>query len=320
MESKSRLRIAIAGCGSLVRMVHLPLLAAMPKVEVVAIADPARDALNMALAQYPGILPFHALSELLDTVACDAVVVASPTHLHAEHAVLVLEHKKALYLEKPMASTLDEARLLIEVSQSCNTVAMMGFNYRYNPLWKHVAVEAKRQPLTALDSVFSLATRELPQWKRKRATGGGALLDLATHHLDLISNVFGLEPSSIEAKISSEHSEHDRVHLKLVSTSGIPISGSYSLLGREADEFTLKTASHSRRFSRYEAFCYPIFPPREFARYHMARWKSPWKEPSFAYSLEAWIHAIAHGEASPIPLVDGFRVMQWIHSAESGAG
>ena len=317
--TQPKLRIVIAGCGSLVQQVHLPLLKSMGNVQVVAVADPLDSARHSAAAQIPGLLTFESLSQLLDSVSCDAVIVASPTNLHAEDAALVLSYKKALYLEKPMAATLAEATQLIEVSRSSKTVAMMGFNYRYNPLWQHVAREAKREPLTALETVFSLATREVPRWKQKRATGGGALLDLATHHLDLIMSVFEVKPVSIAARIRSERTEHDSVQIKIISSTGIPITGHYALLGQEADEFTLKTAAGSRRFSRYDPFSFPVFPPHEFVRYHVARWRSPWKEASFAHSLQAWIHAIEHDQPSPIPLQDGLRVMQWVDAAESSA-
>lgn len=319
MAAEARLRIAIAGCGSLVQQVHLPILKRIDRVEVVAVADPSGNACNWAKAQFPRLLAFNSLPQLLDAVSCDAVIVASPTGFHAKDAALVLSRKKALYLEKPMASTLSEAAELMELSRASGTVAMMGFNYRYNFLWQHVVREAKRRPLTGLDSVFCLATRELPVWKKKRASGGGALLDLATHHLDLILNVFGLTPSSIEAEIRSEQTEHDSVRIKMVSSTGIPITGRYALLGEEADEFTVKTAAGSRRFSRYDPFSYPVFPPGKFVQYHAARWKSPWKEASFARSLQAWIHAIDHDEASPIPLSDGLRVMQLVDRAESSA-
>ena len=319
MKSQSKIRIAIAGCGSLVQQVHLPLLKTMAGVEVVGIADPNAAACQMAAEQIPGLVAFETLSELLDEVECDGVIVASPTHLHAEHACLVLSRKKALYLEKPMASTLNEANQVIEIAQTSNAVAMMGFNYRFNPLWQHVAQQAKSYTLTGIDSMFSLATRELPAWKHKRSSGGGALLDLGVHHLDLMFSLFELKPLSIKAQIRSQRTEHDCVKIQMISDSGIAVNGSYSLLGKEADEICLRTDHGLSRFSRYEAFSYPLLPPHKFFRYHMERRKSPWKEPSFAHSIAAWICAIEKNLPSPVPLADGYRVMQWIEAAESSA-
>jgi myo-inositol 2-dehydrogenase/D-chiro-inositol 1-dehydrogenase len=319
MKSQDKLRIAIAGGGVLVQQVHLPVLKTMARVEVVGIADPLAAACRLAAEQIPGLLAFETLSKLLDEVECDGVIVASPTHLHAEQACLVLSRKRALYLEKPMASTLNEANQVIQISKTSNAVAMMGFNYRFNPLWQYVAQQAKSQTLTGIDSVFSLATRELPVWKHKRSSGGGALLDLASHHLDLMFSLFELRPLSIEAQIRSQRTEHDCVKIQMISDTGIAVNGSYSLMGEEADEIRLRTASGLSRFSRYEPFSYPLLPPHKFVRYHLERWGSPWKESSFARSIDAWICAIEENRPSPIPLADGYRVMQWIDAAESSA-
>ena len=314
MSSNSLLRIGIVGCGHLVRQVHIPALSTIPGVTVAAFADPIANPVAGSSAPI-----FNTLDQMLASTPLDAVLVASPSGEHARHASLVLNSGKALYLEKPMASTLAEAEALHALAQSSGAIAMMGFNYRFNPLMQHAAAVARQSPITKLHSVFSIAPRPLPAWKVTRATGGGALLDLASHHLDLITAMFGFEVQSIEAKLESRNSEHDTATLTLHSPQGAVANGFYSLADTESDYISFTNASGPHRFSRYDPLSFPLFPPHRFAAYHWERRQSPWKEPSFRRSLAAWIEAIRTNTQPPVTLTDGLRVMRLIHDAEANS-
>lgn len=66
----------------------------------------------------------------------------------------------------------------------------------------------------AVRTVFSSAAHELPVWKQTRQNGGGALLDLASHHIDLIPFLFEGEIVDVSAKMRSERSEGDSAFYK----------------------------------------------------------------------------------------------------------
>jgi predicted dehydrogenase len=96
---------------------------------------------------------------------------------------------------------------------------MVGFNYRFNPL--HVRTRERLTQgavgsLTAIRSVFAVpAANALPDWKRNTATGGGVLLDLASHHLDLLPFFTGREITEVSAMALSQRSEEDSAILNL---------------------------------------------------------------------------------------------------------
>jgi predicted dehydrogenase len=311
----TNIRIGIVGCGNLVRQVHLPTLNTLPGVSITALADPFQNSLEACASIAPSARCFPSLEDLLESQSVDAVLVASPSGEHARHANLVLHAQKALYLEKPMAASLEEA-LSLQPLQSA-AVAMMGFNYRFNPLLRHIAEDLRRQPATHIESVFSTPPRPLPTWKSSRATGGGALLDLGAHHLDILTGLFGFDLTVQSATLTSKHSEHDSAALTLQANNGPTIESLFSLCTSDADSFTLTSPASRRHFSRYNPLSFPLFPPIQFAAYQWQRLRSPWKEPSFALSLAAWIEAIRRDTPPPVTLADGLRVARLIHDAES---
>ena len=76
--------------------------------------------------------------QLLDQTTVDAVFICLPTDLHAVAAQAALCAGKHVYLEKPIASNLDEARLVLETARRGDVITMIGFNYRYNPIYTAV--------------------------------------------------------------------------------------------------------------------------------------------------------------------------------------
>ncbi len=306
------IHLGIAGCGQLTRQVHLPVLASLPGVRVVAIADPIDPTPHLP----HGAKAYPTVEALLTHSPLDAVLVASPTGQHSGHACQVLAANKALYLEKPMAASLEEAATL---AATPHHFAMMGFNYRFNPLWQHAASLAAQSPLLAFESNFSLAPRPLPAWKTRRATGGGVLLDLASHHLDFLLHVLRFPVATVSAAISSKTTEQDTASLTLTTADGRNAQCHFSLCDQEIDFLSFKNKNGRFRFSRYEPFSYPLFPPHRFLAYHLERRRSPWKEASFGRSLNAFIHALQTGNPSPIPLSAGLAVHRIIDTAERSA-
>jgi len=311
-----QVRIGIAGCGQLTQQVHLPCLIGLSSAAIVAIADTSTQRLNACAVLVPSALRFDSLEDMLTEPKLDAVLVATPTGDHARHASLVLAAGKALYLEKPMASSLSEAEQLLVQAQSCDALAMMGFNYRFNPLLIHAGKLASQAPIQEFKSTFSLAPKQLPGWKTQRQTGGGVLLDLASHHFDLISNHFGFKVSAVEATITSDQSEEDTASVTLYAPTGATALCSFSLCSGEVDSFSFRNANGSFGFSRYNPWSYPLLPPQNFIKYHLERYRSPWKEPSFRRSLSAWIQAIQQHTPPPVSLSDGLEAMRLIDAAE----
>lgn len=186
----AKVRLAIIGCGAVTELSHLPAARLVPEVEVVALAD--KDlARARRLAERFGVArcvdDYHVL---LGDV--DGMIVALPNHLHAPVARELLEKRVAVLVEKPLASTLREARELTVAARTAGLPLQAGHMYRFSKaarLVKRVLEEGWLGPLRQ----FSLQYGVVSNWPatsgfywRKEQAGGGVLMDLGPHMLDLL--------------------------------------------------------------------------------------------------------------------------------------
>src|SRR5574338_1279639 len=128
-------RLGILGCGSIARLAHLPSLARTPGAQVIALAD--TDPANLAAARQLAGAGTRTVAEYAEVLAMpdvDAVVVALPPALHAGATMAALACEKHVYVEKPLATSVHEGERVLGATMGTGLVAMMGFNYRFNPL------------------------------------------------------------------------------------------------------------------------------------------------------------------------------------------
>jgi predicted dehydrogenase len=128
----ARWRVAVIGAGRIVERVHLPILRALPGVEVVAIhdADPQRAA---AVGRAHGVARLcESLDDLLATPA-DVALVASPNALHAPMGTAALEAGLHVLCEKPMATSAAGARALAVAALRHGRELMVAFPSRFRP-------------------------------------------------------------------------------------------------------------------------------------------------------------------------------------------
>jgi predicted dehydrogenase len=305
------------GLGQLAREVHLPNLASLPGVSITALADPSAEARSRAAGEQPHAPVVESLEKLLESRSIDAVLIATPTADHARHAGLSIEARVPFYLEKPLASDIAEAFAVCEAAESARVPAMMGFSYRFHPAISRL--QGSVAGAMRVQSRFTIAPRELPAWKRTRATGGGVLLDLGIHHFDLLPLLLRSRVESLEARIWSERTEQDCAEVQLRFESGAEASCLFSFCRDESDVMTF-TGPHGRTtHNRYAPLEYPLWPVTRFISYVAERRRSPWKEVSFRRSLAAWVHSVRTGEEPPVSLRDGLASLEIVHAAEQSA-
>jgi myo-inositol 2-dehydrogenase/D-chiro-inositol 1-dehydrogenase len=201
-----RLGIGIVGAGRATRTLHLPALQAVPGAHVVALADPDQGALQQVADEFQVAKVVADYRALLEDPAIEAIAICVPASAHAEIALAVLEAGKHVFIEKPLALTLEDCDRLIERAAGLPLTVMVGFNTR----WHRLAQQARRLfvqdhvgPLEAVRSVLTGCHRDLPEWRKRRATGGGVLLEMAIHHFDLWRYLFGQEIEAISAQTRS---------------------------------------------------------------------------------------------------------------------
>ena len=129
------LRLAIVGCfgrGRVADNAHQP----EEGVRIVAGADKYPDALELFVRRYQEKFDctpntYSDYREMIETEKPDGVFITSPDFLHEEQAVFALEHKVAVYLEKPLAISIEGADRILEAAYRNRTPLMLGHNMRY---------------------------------------------------------------------------------------------------------------------------------------------------------------------------------------------
>ncbi len=142
-------RLGLIGAGGVAQSKWLPALWRLrtlwDPVELVAIADPAEDQGRKVARQY-GCTWYPDHTELLAAGGVDAVVVASPDHLHAEHARHAVEVGLAVIVEKPFCTSLVDARELCRASEKQRTILMPVANLRFSPPFRRARQAAVEMP------------------------------------------------------------------------------------------------------------------------------------------------------------------------------
>lgn len=332
------IRIGVAGCGVIARQVHLPLLRHRTDARVTAVADADPARLDAACRVAPRARPHPDLASLLED-AVDAVVVCLPTGLHAPAAEAVLAAGKHLYLEKPLAPTLAEGSRVLNAWSTSDRVAMMGFNCRFNPLYQRLRsllAAGRAGTPVYVRTVFATAPGQVADWKRSRATGGGALLDLASHHVDLLRFLFAREVARVTATILSRHTEDDTALLEIELENGPRAHLFVSLAASELEQVEVHgerarlsvsrftsldvavTENPTNFFGTLEQMARSAGALRNLGSAIRAR-RAPLREPGYALALDQFIGAVHQGErkATPAPdLADGYACLAVIDAAE----
>jgi predicted dehydrogenase len=134
--SEKKLRIGIIGMGWYATTDHVPQLRATGRVEIVAVSR--RDPQRLALAQRELSIPqgFTDWREMLEKTELDAVVVSTPHNYHLEPTLAALDRGLHVLLEKPLATSIADARAILKASEQTDRVVMMGVNRRGDPSWQ----------------------------------------------------------------------------------------------------------------------------------------------------------------------------------------
>lgn len=190
-----KLKIGVVGIGGMGRNTHLPSLGSMQDVQIVAVCDinPAK----MEIEGLEGVQKYTDYKEMIDKADIDAVDICTPNYLHSDIAVYALDHGKHVFCEKPDAVSLSERKRMTEAERKSGKTLMVMRNNRHVPPSKYL-----RDRIAAGECGEIYAGR--CGWVRRRGipgkggwfttkaqSGGGPLIDLGVHMLDLAIYLMG---------------------------------------------------------------------------------------------------------------------------------
>lgn len=198
------IRAGVIGVGAMGRH-HARVYTEIEGVELVAIADPDAARRDEIARRYK-IAGYADYLEMLERERPDVVSVAVPTQLHYQVAVDVIERGVHLLIEKPIASTVEEAKDIIRRADERGLKLAAGHVERFNPA---VIELKKRLEQGELGRVFLAHTRRLGPFP-ERVQDMGVIIDLATHDLDVMCYLLGSEVERVYAETTRRiHSQYE---------------------------------------------------------------------------------------------------------------
>jgi predicted dehydrogenase len=185
-------RIAMIGCGGIANGKHMPSLSKLHNVEMVAFCDIIVEKAREAAEKYGKgeSKVYENYKDVLNDSSIDIVHVCTPNDSHAEIAIAALEAGKHVMCEKPMAKIAADARRMVEAAKRSGKKLTIGYNNRFRSDSQHLHKLCSEGELGEIyyAKAHAIRRRAVPTWGvflDEEKQGGGPLIDIGTHALDL---------------------------------------------------------------------------------------------------------------------------------------
>jgi predicted dehydrogenase len=193
MSSKNeKVRVGIIGVGGIANGKHMPNLAKLPNVEMVAFCDIIEERAEQGAKQYgtPDAKVYTDYRDLIARDDIDVVHVCTPNREHSFITIDALEAGKHVMCEKPMAKTYAEAKAMVEAAKRTGKKLTIGYQSRHRADSSYLkkVVDAGELGEIYFAKALAVRRRAVPTWGvflNEEEQGGGPLIDIGTHALDL---------------------------------------------------------------------------------------------------------------------------------------
>jgi predicted dehydrogenase len=196
-----QLNIGVIGLGE-IGAIHCDALLQIPQAKLLAVAD-IDEAKAKQIAKQTGAQPYQDYKELLARNDIDAVIIATPDHLHKEPCVAAAKAGKHILVEKPLAMTLEDSKDILGAVEKANVKLMVGFTLRFFPQYQHAKASIEKGELGKLISLFARRTNLISQSQRLKGRTG-VLFFLGIHDFDVLRWMVGAEAKEIYC-LSTKH-------------------------------------------------------------------------------------------------------------------
>jgi predicted dehydrogenase len=193
-------RVAVVGLGKM-GLSHLALLNAHPDADVVAVCDSSGYLLGV-LGKYTGIQTYADINKMLAAEDLDAVVIATPSSLHAPMVRTVIAQGVHVFCEKPFCLDDSDGLELALAAERAGLVTQIGYHNRFVGAFREVKRLLDAQAIGRVTHVLAEAygpvvlRQQGSTWRSKKTEGGGCLYDYAAHPINLVNWFLG-EPTGV---------------------------------------------------------------------------------------------------------------------------
>lgn len=197
-----KIKWGVIGCGGIADRRTLPGMMLADNAELVAVMDANLEVANKVKDKYNAKYAFDKFEDVLALDEIQAVYIASPVFCHKEQAVAAAKAKKHILIEKPMALTSEESQ---EIADCCKAegvklgVGLMMRFHGYHQEMKKLVAAGKLGNIVSMRGQLTCWYPDIPNnWRQNKAlSGGGALMDMGIHCIDLLQYITGLKAEEV---------------------------------------------------------------------------------------------------------------------------
>ncbi len=251
-----KVKIGVIGLGGVAQLVHLPNLAKVSGADLTAVAEVNKNRLLTISDKFNVKEKFSSYKEMLEKSNIDAVIIATPTSTHTEIAIDCLNAGKDVLVEKPLARTYAEAKKIVDAAKKNKRKLMVGMNLRYRPdtmlLRSFINTNEIGDPFYIKCGWIRKQSSSEKWFTKKEESGGGVIIDLGIHILDLA--LWLLDYPEISS-VSSQNFHHNTKSVEDTSISCVKCKNSAVInmevswsLPVEKDHFFLRCLWNKRKF------------------------------------------------------------------------
>ncbi|UHA75845.1 Gfo/Idh/MocA family oxidoreductase [Paenibacillus sp. 481] len=214
-NEQPRLRVGVVSTGGIFRGAHMPAFLDNPHVEIVAVCDPHKPSACEVADQIGRVRVYEDWQEMFDNEQLDIVDICSPNYLHAPVSIAALEKGFHVFCEKPDAILVEDALRMREAAERSGKVLMVMRNNRFRPRPQFIKqfIDEGRMGELYTGRCGWIRRRGIPGkggwFTTKELSGGGPLIDLGVHMIDLAMWFMGNpKPIAVSGATYSHFGQH----------------------------------------------------------------------------------------------------------------
>jgi predicted dehydrogenase len=208
MSANHPVRVAVIGCGLIAQRAHLPSYVAAPEADLTAVVSGHRATAEAVASQFGNPRVLNSWQEAVADPEIDAIDICTPNVLHAEIAIAAARAGKHVLVEKPMATSLAEADAMIAAARDAGVLLAVAHNLRFVPIYSAMQKLLAEGAVGRIFSARGFFMHAGPDefwgatsdwfWQEGQA-GGGSLLDMGIHMIDLLRWMVGRPVAEVSA-------------------------------------------------------------------------------------------------------------------------
>lgn len=220
LDDNPTLKMVVVGTGT-IGQEHMRVAFLSGSFLVYGVFDEVENSMDTALANYDRLQNLHggqngvqipqvpkryqSIEEVCSDQEVDAIFICTPNYSHLEVLKQILPSGKAIFMEKPMATTLADCEQVLELGNAYTAPLQVGLQYRYKAMYSEALTEVFQRQSIGTVKTISLSEHRPPfldkvkQWNKFNEYSGGTLLEKCCHYFDLLNFFAGSKPEKIFA-------------------------------------------------------------------------------------------------------------------------